>query len=112
MKIEKLTKATVNKMIRLGLVEVTAWASYIKNIEMQLTEKLINFNTYRQYVIGIERLIEMSKNGKFQWKGPKVTSRFKLNQHGMDLILVLQWIGHARLETALIYAHANTEQKR
>ncbi len=35
-----------------------------------------------------------------------------LYQHGMDLTLVSQWLGHSRLETTLIYAHADTEQKR
>jgi len=35
-----------------------------------------------------------------------------LYQRGMDITLVSQWIGHARLETTLIYAHADTEQKR
>lgn len=35
-----------------------------------------------------------------------------LYQHGMDLILISQWLGHANLETTLIYAHADTEQKR
>lgn len=35
-----------------------------------------------------------------------------LYQHGMDLTLVSQWLGHANLETTLIYAHADTEQKR
>lgn len=35
-----------------------------------------------------------------------------LYQHGMDLTLVSQWLGHAHLETTLIYAHADTEQKR
>ena len=35
-----------------------------------------------------------------------------LYQHGMDLVLIAQWIGHARLETSLIYAYADTEQKR
>ena len=30
----------------------------------------------------------------------------------MDLTLVSQWLGHANLETTLIYAHADTEQKR
>lgn len=33
-------------------------------------------------------------------------------QHGMDLTLVSQWLGHARLDTTLIYARADTEQKR
>lgn len=33
-------------------------------------------------------------------------------QHGMDLTLVSQWLGHANLETALIYAYADTEHKR
>jgi site-specific recombinase XerD len=35
-----------------------------------------------------------------------------LYQHGMDLTLVSQWLGHVRLETTLIYAHADTEHKR
>ncbi len=35
-----------------------------------------------------------------------------LYQHGMDLTLVSQWLGHADLETSLTYAHADTEHKR
>lgn len=35
-----------------------------------------------------------------------------LYQHGMDLTLVSQWLGHSQLETTLIYAHADTEHKR
>lgn len=35
-----------------------------------------------------------------------------LYQHGMDLTLVSQWLGHSKLETTLIYAHADTELKR
>lgn len=35
-----------------------------------------------------------------------------LYQHGMDLTLISQWLGHAHFETTLIYAHADTEQKR
>ena len=35
-----------------------------------------------------------------------------LYQNGMDLTLVSQWLGHARLETTQIYAHADTEHKR
>ena len=35
-----------------------------------------------------------------------------LYQHGMDLTLVSQWLGHAQLETTLAYAHADTEHKR
>jgi len=35
-----------------------------------------------------------------------------LYQHGMDLTLVSQWLGHAKLETTLIYAKADTEKKR
>ncbi len=35
-----------------------------------------------------------------------------LYQHGMDLTLVSQWLGHAHLETTLVYAHADTEFKR
>ena len=35
-----------------------------------------------------------------------------LYQRGMDLSLISQWLGHAQFETTLIYAHADTEQKR
>ena len=35
-----------------------------------------------------------------------------LYQHGVDLTLVSQWLGHSKLETTLIYARADTEQKR
>lgn len=35
-----------------------------------------------------------------------------LYKHGVNLILVSQWLGHSRLETTLIYAYADTEQKR
>ena len=35
-----------------------------------------------------------------------------LYQHGMDLALVQQWLGHAQIETTQIYAYADTEHKR
>lgn len=35
-----------------------------------------------------------------------------LYQHGMDLTLVSQWLGHVNLETTLVYAYADTEHKR
>lgn len=35
-----------------------------------------------------------------------------LYQNGMPLELVSQWLGHAQLETTLIYAYADTEKKR
>ena len=35
-----------------------------------------------------------------------------LYQHGMPLELIAQWLGHANLETTLIYAHGDTEHKR
>ena len=40
------------------------------------------------------------------------TRAMHLYQHGMDLTLVSQWLGHANLETTLIYAYADTEHKR
>lgn len=35
-----------------------------------------------------------------------------LYQKGMDLTLLSQWLGHAQLETTLMYAYADTEHKR
>ncbi|MBR3739621.1 MAG: tyrosine-type recombinase/integrase [Clostridia bacterium] len=35
-----------------------------------------------------------------------------LYQAGMDLTLVSQWLGHSNISTTLVYAHADTEQKR
>ena len=36
----------------------------------------------------------------------------RLYQRGMDLTLISQWLGHSKIETTLIYAHADTEKKR
>lgn len=35
-----------------------------------------------------------------------------LYQHGMDLTLISQWLGHKQFTTTLVYAHADTEAKR
>jgi site-specific recombinase XerD len=35
-----------------------------------------------------------------------------LYQQGMDLTLLSQWLGHAQLDTTLMYAYADTEMKR
>lgn len=35
-----------------------------------------------------------------------------LYQHGMDLTLIQQWLGHSQLKTTYIYAYADTEHKR
>ncbi|MCL2034951.1 MAG: hypothetical protein FWG94_09500 [Oscillospiraceae bacterium] len=35
-----------------------------------------------------------------------------LHQKGNALALIQQWLGHANLETALVYAYADTEHKR
>lgn len=35
-----------------------------------------------------------------------------LYEHGMDLMLVSQWLGHAHFKTTLIYARADPEMKR
>ncbi len=40
------------------------------------------------------------------------TRAMHLYQHGMDLERISQWLGHNQLETTLIYAHADTEDKR
>lgn len=40
------------------------------------------------------------------------TRAMHLYQHGMDLTLIAQWLGHKDLTTSLIYAHADTEAKR
>lgn len=35
-----------------------------------------------------------------------------LYQHGMDLTLISQWLGHKQFTTTLVYAYADTETKR
>jgi len=40
------------------------------------------------------------------------TRAMHLYRGGMPLALVAEWLGHAQLETTLIYAHADTEMKR
>ena len=40
------------------------------------------------------------------------TRAMHLYQHGMDLTLISQWLGHRQFTTTLVYAHADTEAKR
>lgn len=40
------------------------------------------------------------------------TRAMHLYQHGMDLTLISQWLGHRQFATTLVYAHADTEAKR
>lgn len=40
------------------------------------------------------------------------TRAMHLYHGGMPLVLVSEWLGHAQLESTLIYAHADTEMKR
>ena len=40
------------------------------------------------------------------------TRAMHLYQHGMDLTMISQWLGHKQVETMLIYAYADTEAKR
>jgi len=40
------------------------------------------------------------------------TRAMHLYRKGMPLVLVAQWLGHAHLETTLVYANADTEMKR
>ena len=40
------------------------------------------------------------------------TRAMHLYQHGMDLMLISQWLGHADINTTQIYAYADIEKKR
>lgn len=40
------------------------------------------------------------------------TRAMHLYQHGMDLTLISQWLGHKNYTTTLVYAYADTEAKR
>ena len=40
------------------------------------------------------------------------TRAMHLYQHGMDLTLISQWLGHRQFTTTLVYAYADTEAKR
>ncbi len=40
------------------------------------------------------------------------TRAMHLYQHGMDLTMVSQWLGHTTIQTTLVYAYADTEAKR
>lgn len=40
------------------------------------------------------------------------TRAMHLYRGGMPLVLVAEWLGHAQLESTMIYAHADTEMKR
>ena len=40
------------------------------------------------------------------------TRAMHLYQSGMPMVLLSQYLGHAQVETTMIYAHADTEMKR
>ncbi|MCD8369594.1 MAG: site-specific integrase [Clostridiales bacterium] len=40
------------------------------------------------------------------------TRAMHLYQHGMDLTMVSQWLGHSQIKTTEVYAYADTEAKR
>lgn len=40
------------------------------------------------------------------------TRAMHLYRGGMPLSLISEWLGHAHLETTMIYAYADTEMKR
>lgn len=46
------------------------------------------------------------------WDLLRHTRAMHLYQHGMDLTLISQWLGHRQFTTTLVYAHADIEAKR
>ena len=40
------------------------------------------------------------------------TRAMHLYRNGMPLVLLSEWLGHASLETTMVYAYADTEMKR
>lgn len=78
-------------------------------------EKSINESTIRKLLVQYGEILKRSfpdVEGSVHPHLMRHSRAMHLYQHGMDLTLISQWLGHANLETTLIYAHADTEHKR
>ena len=81
-----------------------------KGQKAQMCDDTARFRIQRHVTTAKEKCPDVPDNPHpHMWRH---TRAMHLYQHGMDLERISQWLGHNQLETTLIYAHADTEDKR
>lgn len=88
------------------------WLFYVerKGVKNAMSDDIVRINMQRYADIARKSCPEVPANvHPHLWRH---TRAMHLYQHGMDLTLISQWLGHTQLETTLIYAYADTETKR
>ncbi|MBQ8094064.1 MAG: tyrosine-type recombinase/integrase [Clostridia bacterium] len=81
-----------------------------KGQKVQMCDDTARFRIQRYVAAAKQKCSDVPDNPHpHMWRH---TRAMHLYQHGMDLERISQWLGHSQLETTLIYAHADTEDKR
>jgi len=81
-----------------------------KGQKVQMCDDTARYRIQRYAAVAKENCPDVPDNPHpHMWRH---TRAMHLYQHGMDLERISQWLGHSQLETTLIYAHSDTEDKR
>ena len=81
-----------------------------KGKKVQMCDDTARYRIQRHIDLAKEKCPDVPDNPHpHMWRH---TRAMHLYQHGMDLERISQWLGHNQLETTLIYAYADTENKR
>ena len=81
-----------------------------KGQKVQMCDDTARYKIQRYAAVAKENCPDVPDNPHpHMWRH---TRAMHLYQHGMDLERISQWLGHRQLETTLIYAHSDTEDKR
>ena len=81
-----------------------------KGQKVQMCDDTARYRIQRYAAAAKENCLDVPDNPHpHMWRH---TRAMHLYQHGMDLERISQWLGHSQLETTLIYAHSDTEDKR
>ena len=79
-------------------------------VKKRMTEDNARYLTHEYGIMAREKCAEVPENVH-----PHLfrhSCAMSLYRNGVELTLISQWLGHSKLETTLIYAHADTEIKR
>ena len=88
---------------------------YLFYINKNGTKKRMSEDNIRHFVGNYGNLAKITCNEVTEKVHPHLfrhSRAMHLYQHGVELTLISQWLGHSDLKTTLIYAHADTEIKR
>ena len=89
----------------------TEWLFYVerKGSRSAMCDDTARLRIQKYTELARENCPDVRNGSSHLWRH---TRAMHLYQHGMDLTMISQWLGHKQVETTLIYAYADTEAKR